>query len=620
MLATPTPRPTFGFLLVAALLAPLAARQAIADHPTAMSLFPAETVLFLRTADAGLLVERFQATALAKMVNDPGMAPFVGSLQDSTREAYADNAEGLLGVSYDELASLPQGEVAFALIERVGETPALLLLADFGDQVATAEKMLEQAKEKVTEGGGLASEEQLRADKAVTLRDKNNAQRTIGVVRREGVFVAATDPAVLSSVLDRWDGFTPPAAIAEDGEEPAPAPYTDKLERNKAFATSLKECLAGREEPPQMIAFVDPIGVVRATNGQQTSVRVALAALPALGVDAFEGASAALWLANDTWEGLVRGHLLIDNPRAGVAGILRLQSGDTIPPDCVPESVLKYTTAYVNPQQIFDDIEAVVDRFTYAGMFRERVKKNFSDNVGVDLPSELLPVLTGRATTITAFEPDAQSPVNHTMVLFGVEDEAAAQELLYKAALKQHGEAGRESAKRTHGSFTYYASPDNNDNGNDENNDERGRRPRRGMRPVAAVFNGSLVIGNSEVVLHQMMAAAEGTAPRLADSLQFKLVKSRVKRLAGPNEVGMMTYENPEASLRHWFTLASKPETREWLGKRENPVGVAVHRALESGELPPVEDLLKYATPRGSLVYDSATGLHYLSFQFKPAE
>lgn len=619
MLALSTPRRAAGSLLVAALLACSLPCVAKAERPTAMSLFPAETVLFLRTADAGLLVERFQQSSLAKMANDPGMAPFVGSLRDSARDAYTENAETLLGVTYDELTNLPQGEVAFAIVERKGESPALLLLADFGDHVETAEKMLEMGKQKVTEDGGLVGEEQLRADKAVTLRNKNDSQQVIGVVRREGVFVAASDPAVLSSVLDRWDGFTPTPTLNEEGEEEEPAPYTDKLERNKAFATSLKECLAGREEPPQLIAYVDPIGVVRATNGQQTGVRVALAALPALGVDAFEGASAALWMVNDSWEGLIRGHLLIDNPRAGVAGILRLQGGDTTPPACVPESVLKYTTVYVNPQQIFDDIEAVVDRFTYAGMFREQVKKNFSDNVGVDLPSELLPVLSGRATTVSAFEPDAQSPVNHTMLILGVEDEAAAQELLDKAALKQHGEAGQESAKRTHGSFTYYAAPqDGGDEG--EEDSRRRRRARRGMQPVAAVFDGALVIGNSEVVLHQMMAAAEGTEPRLADSLQFKLVKSRVKRLAGPNEVGMMTYENPEASLRHWLTLATKPETLEWLGERENPLGVAVHRALEAGELPPVEDLLKYATPRGSLVYDSDTGLHYLSFQFKPAE
>lgn len=600
-----------GLVCLTFLASPVATK---AERPTAMSLFPAEAVLFVRTVDAGQLVDRVQQTAIAQMASDPALEPFVGSLRDSARDAYAENAEGLLGVNFDELTSLPQGEVAFAIVERREEEPAVLLLADFEDRVDIAQTLLERAKEKVEEDGGLVSEEQLRADKAVTLRDKNDSNKIVGVVRREGVFVAATDPAVLSSVLDRWDGFTPPPATAEEEEDPAPVRYTETLDHNKAFATSLKECLAGREEPPQAIAFVDPIGLVRATGGRQTGVRVALAALPALGVDAFEGISAAAWLANDTWDTLIRGHVLIDNPRAGVAGVLRLKSGDTAPPDCVPATIQNYRTLYVDPQQIFDDVEAIVDRFTYAGMFRERVKQNFSDNVGVDLPSELLPVLTGRLSTLTAFEPDAQSPANHTMVVLGVTDEKQAQELLDKAVKAQEGDANRTPTKKTHGEFTYYGPPEGAEQQEDG---DRRRGPRRAIRPVAAVFNGSLVLGNSEEVLKKMMAASEGTEPRLKDSIEFKLVQSRVRRLAGPNEVGMLSYEDPEASLRHWHAMASKQENREWLGERNQPFMAAMSRALEAGELPPVEDLLRYATPSGALLYDSNTGLHYLAFRFK---
>ncbi len=403
------PRPALRVALVLlGLLAPSVLIAADApDRPTAMALFPGETVLFVRTADARFMIERVQQTAMWQMARDPALSSFVESLQGSAQEAFAENAQEQLGVELDDLKRLPQGEAAFGLVERTGEDPAVVFLVDFGDQVETANKLLEQAKEKTTEDGGVVGEEQLRADTAVTLRNKNDQNNVFGVVQREGVFVAATDPALLASVLDRWDGVAPeapaepePEAAATDTAPAAQPLFVTALEKNHAFAASLQECLQGREEPPQLIAFLDPIGLVRATSGRRTGVKIALATLPALGVDAVEGAAGAVWLATDSWETLARAHLLIDNPRAGVMRIVRLGSGDRTPPECVPASVSNYQTLYVDPQQVFDDIEAVVDRFRYEGSFRELVDKNVSQNIGVDLPEEILPVLDGRLTRV----------------------------------------------------------------------------------------------------------------------------------------------------------------------------------------------------------------------------
>lgn len=586
-----------------------------AERPTAMELFPGETVLFLRTADARLMIERLEQTSVPQMLQDPALADFVGSLENSARELYAEEAEGELGIDFDRLLSLPQGEVAFALVDRREEDPAVLLLADFCDEVATAETLLEQAKEKTTQEGGLVGEEKIREDTVITLRSQNDSKNVLGVVQRDAVFVASNDPALLASVLDRWDGVTPVAEETSEETDPAeepPAPrYTESLEKNRAFASSLRECLHGREEPPQMIAFLDPIGLVRATNYKNTGVRIGLATLPALGVDAIEGAAGAAWLATESWDVLLRGHLLVDNPRTGVMRIVRLSGGDMTPPLCVPEGVIHFTTAYVDPVQIFDDIEAVVDRFRYEGSFRELVKSQVSDNIGVDLPDELLPVLTGRVSILGAFEEGGQNTPNHTMVIAEVTDEEQARKLLERFLERRREEDRmvRNMTQQKLGEVTYYAV--RREEG--EGGDPRRRRP---FSPSMGVFGGSVVVGTSEEVFKQMVEAQEGSRARLRDSLQYKMVGSRLKRLAGEHPIGVMIYENPEEQLRHWLGVASG-EQADWFRNTEQPAMAALRNALEAGDLPPFEDLVKYAVPGGTVVYDTPTGFHYMEFAFR---
>src|SRR5262245_47954107 len=91
----------------------IAATPASADRPSAMKLFPEETVVFVRMANANEFGERFQQTAMGRMLNDPQLKPFLEHLYGGAGEFYADKAENKLGVSWDELKKLPKGEVAF---------------------------------------------------------------------------------------------------------------------------------------------------------------------------------------------------------------------------------------------------------------------------------------------------------------------------------------------------------------------------------------------------------------------------------------------------------------------------------------------------------------------------
>src|SRR5690606_28348241 len=71
--------------------------------------------------------------------------------------------------------------------------------------------------------------------------------------------------------------------------------YAEPLSDNAAFTESLRECVserlgAGDESPPQLVAFIDPVGIFRAIAQENAGMRIALATLPILGIDGVKGA------------------------------------------------------------------------------------------------------------------------------------------------------------------------------------------------------------------------------------------------------------------------------------------------------------------------------------------
>ena len=117
---------------LACLLATFAS-PALAARPTSMKLFPEDTLLFIRMRDAKETGERIRASSTGRMAQDPQVAPFFADLYGKASELYAEKAEAIMGVSWEDLQKLPQGEVAFAIVARAESTPAFLLLVDQGE-------------------------------------------------------------------------------------------------------------------------------------------------------------------------------------------------------------------------------------------------------------------------------------------------------------------------------------------------------------------------------------------------------------------------------------------------------------------------------------------------------
>lgn len=589
------------------------------ERPSAMKLFPAESLLLVRTPDARLWWERQQQTLAAKMLRDPEIAPTYDKLYGLAREQYDTYAKERVGLELDELLRLPQGEVAFALVGTPNTTPEALLLVDFGDSIELVDKLRTRLEETQAELDLQVSHEDMDGDDVTVLRRGNDQTEEIGIVQRGNVLVASSDRNLLRSVLARWDGRpVVDESVAETEGEPdatvkAPAPlYQKTLAENPTFVAIIAECVPGQEEPPQLLVYADIIGLIRSNNAKSTAARVGLAMMTPLGLMNLKGIGLTTWSATETWDSLIRGHLLIDNPRSGVLKIARLEAAQMTPPAGVPEGVQSYMTLRVDPMKMFDQIGQIVDQFTTKGNFRKRVEQGPNKGLGLDLEKDLLAHLSGDLSIINAFDREGERIMGGNLFVLGLRDPKAFEESVKKFWEKDsdnlEGEpyAGVE-IRGIKVPKAWDGRPDD-------------ERP---PLPIWAIVGDAFLQSDSLDLLHRYIDTQQGQEPALADSIEYRLIASRVERLAGGRAPSGVMYSNSEEALRHWYGVATGDRARDFLqGERmaEQPFVPKLREMLDSNELPPLEALLRYTAPGGGVVYDTETGFHMIAFGFKREE
>ncbi len=618
------------FSLASILLLTATAFAQPAERPTAMRLFPTETAFFVRTNDVRLLRERFLATQGGKMLQDPEVSPLIDNLYAEADRLYTENASEKVGVGLGDILRLAQGEVALGVVARPRQRPEIMLLVDCGDEFGVAEKLLAKMEESAEALDIKVAREQLTADEALVVRPANDQNRMVGLVRRGNVFLVSTNKDLLESALARWDGRpvpppTEPPTTPAGAKNPPPPLFQTSLAENERFAAIMQEVLVERREPPQLLGFVAPIELIRSIFAKNTGATIALATLPALGLDGLHGIGGASWYATEEWDGLTRAHLLLENPRAGVLKVVRFEQGDYTPPTWVAASNESLITTFVNTPRMLDDICLVVDKFRHEGYLREAIAGNISKNIGIDFEQEFLLGLAGRIDIATGYTDNPQLWRGGAVRGFSLTDPAAMQGTLDKLAAK----FPNEMRPASHGEVNYFRlGPDRSqEEPPEENREEWERRQerRRLFTPAAGIVGDSLLVTETEELLHYAIAAHQGTAPRLADAIGYKLIASRIERLAAGQQSAGALYTDPSVGARHWLAVADSSELQELLERNitedeDSPWKSSLRDALGGASLPSDETVLKYLAPSGGVVYDTDNGFHIILFSFRREE
>ncbi len=595
--------------------------SAVAERPSAMKLFPEETVVFVRLKNAHEFGEKFQETSLGRMIQDPQLKPFVDSLYGKAGDLYAQHAQEKVGINWEDLKNLPKGEVAFGVIAQDRRRPALLLIVDQGDEVSVADKLVDKVLDYAEKNGEEFSTEKIDDVEITVVRDKNRQNRMFGVFERDNTIVASTDANVLKNVLWHWDhaGESAPNAVA--AEKPAePADGGDKpdkpkeefvptrtLAENTRFATIVKECRRQQDPPPHLLFFADPISLARNIGRQNGGMQMALAMMPMLGIDGLSGLGGAITYATNEYDNLTQIHVLLENPRSGILQLPAFESGDTTPQTFVPKAIESYIAWNLNLRTTYDRAMALAERFGGKEAADRFVKDKLSDKLGIDAPTQIIDNMKGRFSWMIGYDRPARVQGRQQVLAAELKDEKAGADAL-KTVVEKYPELFEE---KHFGKVTYYAILP-------------GRLKdlppeERPANPFVAITDGYLFIGTSDQIFEQCIAAQDGTADRLVDSDDYQRATAVLGRETAGKTPVLFSTTRFEETIRQWYDVLTSPKTRDQLEehKGKNPILAALAETLEQNKLPPFDVLLPYFAPSGGILYDTENGYHGISFQLR---
>ncbi len=591
----------------------LSAALPVLARPSAMKLFPEETLLLVRTPNAGDLFDRLRDTATGRMVRDPQIAPFIERLYGSAGDLYTEKVAEMLGVSWEELQNLPRAEVAFAIVARRDFKPAFVLLVDQGEEQSVATRLLENALERFKEQGGETTTETIAGQEVTVVRDGDNQDRTVGLFEKDHTIVAATDPGLLREILSRWDAAeadavsSDTASTTEDSSDDAPRQYSGRsLAENRKFVTILRHCRRANDPPPNIILYVDPIGLIRQFNRDNAGMSFAMATFPALGVDGLAGIGSTMTFSTGRYDSLSHIHVLLDNPRSGVMQVIAFEPGDTTPEPWVFADIESYFTWHWNVRTSFNVIRSLVDRFQYEGRTDKFIAESINEKQGIDFEKEIIDNVEGRFSWMVGFEKPARLRGQQSTIMIKVVDQEQAEKTLAKFVAKYP----QRLEERKFGDVTYYPFviewPEQ-------------LRDDPPSTPFVGVMDGYFFLGGSCQLFERAISARDGTVERLAEEPAFIQLAAEVQQEAPGVTPAMWFYSRVEESLRQWYDLLTTEKSQEFLAERAegNPFFAALADSLAANELPPFEAIAKYMMPSVGVLYDTDTGYHGIGFSLR---
>jgi len=585
------------------------ASGARAERVDSLHLLPKDTVVLVRVADLPDLGRRFTNTSLGQVIADPQISPLVSRLRDELA-AVVNESQDRIGLEFSELVGLAQGELVVAVVAQEDKPPALVVLLDVGSHAEDAETLLDHFGEELERGGARKTRQRVEGATLRIYEDVGQNRGRVAALLRDQTVLLGSDVDLVRQLVKDWQrGAEEPLA-----DEPRLRSIRQRFRR------------LSNEEPP-VIAYVDPIGLLRAATQDNTAMQLTLAMLPALGLDGLEAGGATLAMDSGTFDSVLDVHVLLDPPRAGVLKVIALEGGPVEPERWVPAETMTYTTLRWNFQESYEAGRTVYDAFRGSGALSRDLSGPFQA-MELDFEKDLLPELDGRITLLGWRDPNARPGPPRPQRVLGlkVRDPKRMAELLARI----HAKNAELIEEAEYASKEFYCvrapspppppqqpgtqPPQASGQGAQDGQPPRGTPP----RPCFGLIDDYLVMTSHRPVYERLILTARG-GDSLADELEFKLVLSKACRLAGTDEPVWLSFRRPELQVRTLYDWISSESFRQRAARlaETSRFWKAVDAALTDYPLPPFESLSHYFAPGGAVLVDDEAGLHYTSFTLR---
>ncbi len=573
------------------LAAAVVCSPALAARPPAARLLPHSTLAMASITDAPTLVEKFMKTSMGRMSQDPQLKPLLDQLFAVVVESTAE-LEEQAGLSLEDILSIPQGELTIALVGTDEGPPAIVLMIDTGDHLSKAQILLKRGTEALDNSNRERSEETVSDTKIICYDGAGPDGEDLAYFEKDSTIVVCTRVEVLKTMLTLWNR----------GE-------ADSLADNQEFAAIMQRCGGLDDEPPQIIAFADPIAIFRMIIREDGGSPLVLNMLPILGLDGLTGVGASVFFDAGQYDSIMHLHVGLRSPRAGVLKMIALKPGEVKPEPWVPADVAHYSTLHWDFQKTFDNLAYVYDAINGEGALAGELEREFFGPTGIKLEEDILQSLEGRVTILTRIEHGASfTRAQGFLVGAKLSNVEKAKEVLDKITEL----ADSELEKKEFGSNVYYQPK------MPEFFQERPEEERPQM-PCFGILDDYVLASNQDAFYKKVIGTASGSGKSLAGELDFKLIASKIRSEAGATKPGMISFDRPEEALRWLYEMASGEAVTTGLSQaaENNPFMKGVDQALKDNPLPPFSVVRQYLAPSGAMVVDDETGIHYMTFSLR---
>ena len=572
-------------------LSSLSPSLAWAQRPTAPKLFSQKTLLYARVDDTRELKAKLAQSLGGRLAEDPQLKPILGSFY-STFANLAQGMQDVVGVNLDELLSIPNGELAIALVP-TKTTPVICALLEAGDELPAVELMIGRLESRISSSGGTKSTKEVGKITVNQIRNGTREDQQLGFFLNAGVLVVCNNAEYAETLAQIWQG----SGIDHKS-----------LADNRDFTTIMSRCVGTTGERPQASFYANPLALYREVAKANSASLFVLATLKTLGIDGIKGLGGSAILAPNDFDSILHAHLLLDTNRRGVLRAVRPKSGSTEPEAWVNDKVVSYGTMNWDVAKTLKAVAEIVDTFGGENMFENNVIARGSSQTGIDLRKDFLDLLNDRVSLAQLILPTKRINSQSNLVGIHIKDtQRLKADVLPKLFNKIKSSEGRWTSK-TIGDSTIYYLDIKNDNPNI-----------RVQQPAFGIVGKELLASDSIESIEQAIRTLSSGDDLLSDSIEFKLVRDRIKAQLKDKETSIMSYQRPEESLRLFYDLANDPENINRLESvsENNPLFTALVTALKGRNLPPFEVIAKYLAPSGAFVVEEEDGLHYTTFSLR---
>lgn len=580
--------------LAATLLTIFSSPLAFAQRPSAPRLLPNKTLAYLRIDDTRDLKAKMGETGMGKMMADPQIAPILGTFY-STFVGQLQGMQDAIGLNLDELLSVPNGELAVAVVATKTE-PAFVIMLEAGEEMPALEVLLDRGRQAAENNGGSYAEKEVGKISIRSLGGRRGGEGLHYFID-SGVMVGSNRADYAEQLAMIWTG---------NGIDHKP------LADNRDFTTIMSRCVGTEGERPQVSFFVDPLAIVREAGKNSGGSIALLAGLKTFGVDGIKGVGGSAIIAPNEFDSIIHGHLLLNANRQGIMKVLRPKAGPTEPENWVSEQVNSYFTANWEIEKTFNAIENLVDTFAGEGTVENRFVKEANKNLDIDFRNDIIAQVDDRLTLVQLIVPPKK--INSQANVYAVHVKNASRmktEILPKIIESVKGRGGPEIKSKLFGDATVYYLDIQVPNAEERNI--------RIPQPAFCILDDQFVASDSLQAIENVIQFNSSGDGLLSESIEFKLVRDRIKAQLKNSEMSILAYQRPEEAMRLMYDLATDPNNIDNLERiaENNPFLLSLITAVRSKKLPPFEVFAKYLAPGGAFIVDEENGIHYTGFSMR---